>query len=189
MAKNVQERKLQKIAAEIAACRECRKGCTGRAVPGEGSADARVVFVGEAPGKEEARTGRPFVGRSGKLLRQMILNIGLDEGAVFITSPVHYLPLRGTPSTAMIGHGKDHLFRQLEVIKPDIVVLLGATACRAVLGRKVEVAKEHGTTVLHDGRTCFVTLHPAFALRFPTAKDKLRRDFRKLKRLLRPVRP
>jgi len=179
------ERKLRKIAREIAVCRECRTGCTGLPVPGEGSAAASVVFVGEAPGKEEARTGRPFVGRSGRLLRESIRDIGLREAEVFITSPVHFLPLRGTPSAAMIRHGREHLIRQLEVIGPEIVVLLGATACRAVLGRKVEVAKEHGTVVLQDGRTCIITLHPAYALRFPKAKTELQRDLGKVRRLLR----
>jgi DNA polymerase len=143
-----------------------------------------VVFIGEAPGREEAKIGRPFVGRSGKLLRQMIREIGLDEAAVFITSPVHYLPFRGTPTAAMIEHGKEHLFRQLTVVQPDILVLLGATACRAVLHRKVEVAKDHGSIVREAGWVCFVTLHPAYALRFPTAREEFRRDFRKLKRLI-----
>src|SRR5512136_2788816 len=124
---------LQRIAREIAACRSCRKGCTGKAVPGEGSADARVVFVGEAPGNEEAKTGRPFVGRSGKLLRQAVRDIGLDEAAVFITSPVHYFPDRGTPSQEMIRHGREHLLDQLSIIRPDIIVLLGNTACVALL--------------------------------------------------------
>lgn len=153
-------------------------------VPGEGSPAAAVVFVGEAPGREEAKTGRPFVGRSGKLLRDMIRSIGLDEAGVFITSPVHYLPLRGTPTAGMIEHGKGHLFEQLEVIKPGMVVLLGATACRAVLGRKTEVAKEHGTVVLQDGRTCFITVHPAYAIRFRKGREMLAEDFKKLKRVL-----
>ena len=179
------ERELKKIASAIAACRECRKDCTGKPVPGEGSADARVVFIGEAPGREEAKTGRPFVGRSGKLLRQMIREIGLDETMVFITSPVHYLPLRGTPSTAMIEHGKEHLARQLAVIQPEILVLLGATACRALLGRKIEVAKEHGSIVQHEGLTCFITIHPAYAVRFVKGKELLAADFGRVKGLLR----
>jgi DNA polymerase len=181
------ERQLRKIASMIAACRECRKGCAGLPVPGEGSAEAAVVFIGEAPGKDEATSGRPFIGRSGRLLRQMIRDIGLDAAEVFITSPVHYLPLRGTPSTAMVEHGKAHLFAQLAVIRPDILVLLGATACRAVLGRKVEVAKEHGTFLEQDGRTCFITLHPAYALRFPRAREEFRRDFSKLERHIRSL--
>jgi DNA polymerase len=153
-------------------------------VPGEGSARARVVFIGEAPGREEAKTGRPFIGRSGKLLRQTIRDIGLDESAVFITSPVHYLPDRGTPSRSMVLHGREHLFKQLAVIEPEIVVLLGNTACTALLDGKVEITKQHGTTVLKDGRTHLITVHPAYAIRFTAGKKMLLEDFNLLKKLI-----
>lgn len=179
------EKALQRIVREIAACRLCRQGCSGLPVPGEGSDDAPVVFIGEAPGREEAKSGRPFVGRSGRLLRELIGNIGLDEKKVFITSPVHYLPLRGTPTAAMIEHGKEHLLRQLAVIQPRVLVLLGATACRAVLGRKVEVATEHGRILRQEGLICLITVHPAYALRFPAAKSMLINDLKRLPRLLR----
>lgn len=182
------ERALKRIAGEIAGCRSCRKDCTGKAVPGEGDADARVVFVGEAPGREEAKTGRPFVGRSGKLLRQTIRDVGLSEEEVFITSPVHYLPDQGTPSKEMIRHGREHLFAQLAVIEPDIIVLLGNTACTAILDTKVEIMKLHGTTVLKDDRTYFVTLHPAYAIRFTEGKKLFLRDFARLKRLIKAAR-
>ena len=179
---------LDRIARTIAACRACKRGCTGKAVPGEGSPDAAVVFVGEAPGRDEAKTGRPFVGRSGKLLRQLIRDIGLDEAGVFITSPVHFLPKRGTPAAGMIEHGKEHLFEQLDIIRPKVVVLMGATACRAVLGRKAEVAKEHGTVVEQDGRTCFITVHPAYAIRFQKGREMLEADFQVLRKLLKKKR-
>jgi DNA polymerase len=175
---------LQRIADEIARCRICKKDCTGLPVPGEGSQDARIVFIGEAPGKEEAKTGRPFIGRSGKLLRQAIRDIGLEEAAVFITSPVHYLPRRGTPSKEMVTHGREHLFQQLSVIDPAVVVLLGNTACLALLDHKVEITKEHGNTVEKDGRTCFITVHPAYAVRFIKGKELFLSDLAKLKRLI-----
>ncbi|NTW60712.1 MAG: uracil-DNA glycosylase, partial [Nitrospirae bacterium] len=147
-----------------------------------------VVFVGEAPGREEAKTGRPFVGRSGKLLRQTIRELGIAEEEVFITSPVHYLPDQGTPSRAMIRHGREHLFAQLAVIEPDIIVLLGNTACTALLDTKVEVMKQHGTTLRKDGRTYFITLHPAYAVRFAEGKKLFLRDFARLKRLIKTPR-
>jgi len=176
---------LKRIAREIARCRACRSGCSGKPVPGEGSADARIVFIGEAPGREEAKSGRPFIGRSGKLLRESIRDMGVDESAVFITSPVHYLPDRGTPSKEMILHGREHLFRQLAVIDPDVIVLLGATACRAVLDRKVEVAKLHGSVARSDHRACFITFHPAYAIRFVEGKRLFLEDFARLKRLIK----
>lgn len=178
------ERALKKIADEITRCRLCKKGGTGKPVPGEGSPEARVVFVGEAPGKEEAKTGRPFIGRSGKLLRQAIREIGLEDDEIFITSPGHYLPLRGTPSKEMVMHGREHLFRQVELIDPEIIVLLGSTACLALLDRKAEIVKEHGTLIPRDGRKYFLTFHPAYAMRFPAGKTQFLRDFQKLKRLL-----
>jgi len=175
---------LRKIAEKISHCPLCRKGGTGKAVPGEGNPDARIVFIGEAPGREEAKTGRPFVGRSGKLLRQTIRDTGLDEAEVFITSPVHYLPLRGTPSTTMIHHGRKHLFEQLSIIKPDMIVLLGNSACVALLDGKEEITKKHGTLVKRDGRTYFITVHPAYAIRFAKGKEMLLSDFAKLKHLI-----
>lgn len=179
------ERELQRIAEEIRQCRLCKKGGTGTAVPGEGNPDARVVFVGEAPGKEEAKSGRPFVGRSGKLLRQTIREIGLSEDEVFITSPGHYLPLRGTPSKEMIVHGREHLFKQLSIIKPKIVVLLGNSACVAMLDSKREISRTHGTIVEQEGRKYFITFHPAYAMRFPEGKRLFIRDFSLLERIIK----
>jgi uracil-DNA glycosylase family 4 len=175
---------LRKIAEEIEQCALCKKDGTGKAVPGEGTGDMPVIFIGEAPGNSEAKTGRPFVGRSGRFLRRMIREIGLEESDVFITSPVHYRPYRGTPSPAMIDHGRIHLFEQIEVIQPHIVVLLGRIACRALLDRGVEIGKEHGTVVEKDGITFFISFHPAYADRFPDGRRKFIRDFAALKALL-----
>src|SRR5512141_2124509 len=104
-------KELDHIAREIQQCRLCRKGGTGMAAAGEGNADAPAMFVGEAPGKEEAKAGRPFIGRSGKFLRETIAHSGLREDEIFITSPVHYLPLSGTPSPEAIAHGRIHLMK------------------------------------------------------------------------------
>ena len=178
------DKELKKVADEIRKCRLCKKWGTGEPVSGEGSADADVVFIGEAPGKEEAKTGRPFVGRSGRLLRSMISEIGLGTEEVYITSPVKYLPLRGTPSRENILHSREHLMKQLSIIGPQTVVLLGSVACLALLDRKVEITKEHGTSVRKGGRTYFITYHPAYALRFPKGKEGLREDLGKLAQII-----
>ncbi len=175
---------LLKIAREIERCDLCRKWGTGEPVPGEGNPEARIVFIGEAPGRQEAMTGRPFVGRSGKLLRATISESGLSEEEAFITSPVKYLPLRGTPSRENILHAKTHLLKQLSVIRPEMIVLLGSVACFALLERKVEMTKEHGSIVHERGATYFLTYHPAYALRFPAGKQAFRSDFRELARLI-----
>jgi len=180
------EKELAKIAEDIENCSLCKKWGKGRAVPGEGNRDAKVAFIGEAPGNEEARTGRPFVGRSGKFLRSMMKAIGLDDRDVFISSPVHYLPLRGTPSKENILHGRGHLIKQLSVISPPIIVLLGNTACVAILDTTVRITTEHGRVVMKGGKTYFITYHPASAMRFPEAKKAFIRDFKKLKKLAEP---
>jgi DNA polymerase len=178
------QKELEKIAQEIKECPACKKGGTGKAVPGEGSADALVMFIGEAPGREEAKTGRPFVGRSGKLLRRMITGLGIEENAVFITSPVHYQPITGKPSPALIAHGRTHLLRQIEIIKPRLIVLLGNTACRSLLEKNIEIVKAHGTIVEKDNMNLFISYHPAYAVRFPEGRKNFVRDFAALKDLL-----
>lgn len=177
---------LDDIAKEIEQCAICKIGKQGKAVPGEGNPDAEVVFIGEAPGKKEAQTGRPFIGRSGQLLRKLICSIGLDDQKdVYITSPVKYLPDRGTPTRADIAHGREHLMQQLTVIQPKFVVLLGRVAAEGVLQRKVAVAAEHGLVIeKKDGIQYFLTYHPAAALRFRKNLEPLEEDFKKFQILL-----
>ncbi len=175
---------LEKIATEIEKCRICKKDKIGRAVPGEGSANAKIVFIGEAPGRKEAESGRPFIGRSGRLLRSLIKEVGLKEKDIYITSPVKYLPKRGTPTASDIAHGKVHLDKQLAVINPRIIVLLGTTAQKALLTKLYPVLKEHGRIIMEEKRKYFITLHPAAVLRFPKYKSLLRSDFKKLQKLI-----
>ena len=179
------QKELDKISKEIENCKTCKMGKSGKAVVGEGSVDAKVVFIGEAPGKNEAMTGRPFIGRSGKYLRSQIASIGLKESEVYITSPVKYLPDSGTPTSGDIAHGKIHLDKQLAVIKPKFVVLLGRVAAEGVLGRKLQVMKEHGEIIeSRVGISYFITLHPAAVMRFQKNKPFFESDFKTLKTLL-----
>lgn len=171
---------LDDIAREIEQCALCKEGKTGKAVPGEGNPDASVVFLGEAPGREEAKTGRPFIGRSGKLLRTLIAEAGLDVDDVYITSPVKYLPLRGTPSQKDIAHGKTHLQKQLAIIRPSVIVLLGKTAGKAMLREDLPIMNIHGTTRSVDGVLYFITLHPAAAVRLQKNVPLIRSDFKAL---------
>ena len=191
-------KELEAIASEIETCKSCKEEKTGVAVPGEGNPDADIVFIGEAPGKTEAATGRPFVGRSGQLLRSLIREIGFDDVKdVYITSPVKYLPLRGTPTPQDIAHGRIHLMKQLKIINPKIVVLLGRVAAEGVLqrppspsglrrARKVAVFKEHGKVIEEvKGIKYFLTYHPAAVLRFPNKfKKAMIEDFQTVKKLV-----
>jgi len=175
---------LDKIAKEVELCPICPVGKSGKPVPGEGNPDADIVFIGEAPGKTEAQTGRPFVGRSGKLLRSMIRDVGLQEEDVYITSPVKYLPDRGTPTPKDIAHGRIHLMKQLDIIDPKVIVLLGSVAAQGVLQSRIPVKTAHGTVIEKDGKKYFITLHPAAALRFPPLKKIVLEDFKKLKEII-----
>ena len=178
------QEKLQNIAQEIEVCSPCKVGKHGKAVPGEGNANAEVMFVGEAPGRTEAESGRPFIGRSGKLLRKMITDAGLQEAEVFITSPVKYLPDYITPTPKDIEHGYTHFGKQIEIIDPKIIVLLGRVACLAVLKQNISVVLRHGEMVEENGRKYFITVHPAAALRFTKMKVTLEEDFKNLKKLI-----
>lgn len=176
---------LKKIDREILACKTCRRDSLGIAVPGEGSANAKVVFVGEAPGKKEAASGRPFIGRSGMLLRSTLAQADLREKDVYITSPVKYLPRRGTPTPQQIAHGRTHILKQLAAIKPKVVVLMGRVAALGILDEPVAVSKLHGTSRKQDGRIYFFSYHPAAAIRFTKFRKTFIDDFKKLKKLIK----
>jgi len=177
--------KLEKIANEILNCRVCKRNSIGKPVVGEGNPTASVAFIGEAPGKKEAETGRPFVGRSGNFLRQNIRTIGLDDFKdAYITSPVKYLPRRGTPDKKQIAHGMVHLEKQLKVINPRIIVLMGSVAALGVLGEVVPVARMHGKVVRKNEKIYFISYHPAAAIRFAKLRQVFVRDFKRLKKLL-----
>jgi uracil-DNA glycosylase len=181
MTKQQKAKALERIAAEIARCEICRQDKTGLSVPGEGSANAKIVFIGEAPGKQEAQTGRPFIGRSGKLLRTCIRESGLKEEDVFITSAVKYLPLHVTPRPDEITHGRIHLEEQLRVIDPELVVLLGRVAAIAVLGKSPDLRTQHGVILKKDQRAYMVMYHPAAALYAAALLPTFKKDFQILR--------
>jgi len=176
------EKELQEIASEIASCTKCPLHASRiNPVPGEGSVNARVMFIGEAPGAEEDRTGRPFVGRSGELLRELIRGIGLSEQEVFITSVLKSRPPNNrTPRKAEVEACIGYLDRQMQVIHPKVIVLLGGVAISTMIG-PWPLKEAHGKFHEADGRTYFLTYHPAAALRFPPTKDVMREDFERLR--------
>jgi uracil-DNA glycosylase len=176
---------LQKIADDIAKCDECKINKTGKPVPGEGNVEAKMMFLGEAPGYKEAETGRPFIGRSGKFLTKMLDKTGIKREDVFITSPVKYFPGKRAPTLEEIRHGMIHTKRQIDVIKPKMIVLLGNTAIKGVLGEDLRVSDIHGKVIEKDGIKFFPTIHPSAAMRFTGMRNTMIADFRKLRRLLR----
>lgn len=182
------EARLQELAAEVRGCTQCRLGFSRRkAVPGEGPLDAELLWVGEAPGAAEDATGHPFIGASGRFLRQQMEAVGLVPEAMYITNVVKCRPPENRQPRAdeiAICTGL-YLVRQMELVSPRAVVALGATAAGAILAGKIKMTQEHGTwhqdyNLTEQGLPAFVTYHPAAALRSERWRDELRADLRRL---------
>lgn len=182
---SLKDKKLKSVRDSILSCKICNKNKKGMLVPGEGSSNADIVFVGEAPGKEEIKTGLPFIGRAGKLLHELITSAGITPEEVFITSAVKYLPQTYiTPKPKDIEHGRTHLMAQLEVIKPKIIVVLGNTSSQSLLNEKFSISQVHGTILKQGVYTYFISYHPAAPLYSPKLRETIFKDFKKLKRLI-----
>jgi uracil-DNA glycosylase family 4 len=180
------EEELARIAREIAGCAECRRGKSGLPVPGEGNPDAEIMLIGEAPGRREAESGRPFVGRSGKLLTRMLEQAGIRREDLFITSPVKFYPGPRAPTRKEIEHGRTHLEEQIDAIRPMLIVLMGRTAMEALLpGSGMKVTLDHGRPVDAGGRRYFITFHPAAALRGTRTRRMMESDLSVLEKGLR----
>jgi uracil-DNA glycosylase family 4 len=156
----------------------------------DGGPDAEVMLIGEAPGAEEDRLGKPFVGQSGQLLDKMLATIGLRRDAVYITNVVYWRPPGNrSPTQAEIAACQPFLERQIELLRPKIIVFLGGIAARGLLGVKEGVTKLRGRRFVYTGadgaRTpAMVTFHPAFLLRQPAQKRLAWRDLLTLRRHL-----
>lgn len=177
---------LDEVARVIAGCRKCFL-CEGRTntVPGEGSAQARLMFVGEGPGQTEDATGRPFVGRAGELLTQIIESIGLRRDDVFIANAVKCRPPQNRkPLPDEIAACWPYLERQIELIRPKVLVALGATAAECLLSVKRSLTELRGRVHSFRGIPLVVTYHPAALLRNPNWKKPTWDDVRIARQLL-----
>jgi DNA polymerase len=142
-----------------------------------GAANARVMLIGEAPGREEDLSGAPFVGPAGKLLDRMLGAINLSEADTHITNVVYWRPPGNRAPTPQEAQAcQPFLERQIELVDPEIIVLLGGAAAKQVLGVEDGVMKLRGKWMTHVGRRAIVTLHPAYLLRTPIAKRLAWRD-------------
>ncbi|MFW5857226.1 MAG: uracil-DNA glycosylase, partial [Planctomycetota bacterium] len=161
---------LEALHARIRACTACRLSETRQhAVPGEGPGDARLVLVGEAPGRREDAAGRPFCGRSGDLLDRLLSEAGIRRGHAYITSCVKCRPPgnRNPTRDELAACVPQHLEAQIECIAPSLIVLFGKTAAASLLGTDAPVKDLRGTVREQRGRHWLVTYHPAAAMRFP----------------------
>ena len=186
---------LVELYREVRACRACPLGETAtNAVFGAGNSDADLMFVGEAPGAEEDRQGLPFVGRAGKLLDQLLEEVGLVRDNVFITNVLkHRPPGNRDPEPDEISACKPYLFKQIQLIEPRVICTLGNFATKLLTRSNRGIMSVHGRPQVHELAGRWVRLyplcHPAAALRTPATLTALREDFAGLPSLLQEPLP
>lgn len=173
---------LKALRAAEAVCTRCPlyRHAT-QVVPGEGPTPARMMLVGEQPGDQEDKQGRPFVGPAGGILAKALGDAGIDRGDVFVTNAVKHFKfeprgkrrLHKKPNAHEIDRCHWWLDIEQRLVKPDIVVALGATAVRSVAGKPLAISKIRGRVVpLADGGRMMATVHPSYILRVPDHDDR-----------------
>jgi len=178
---------LEALVAQFEGCalkRTAKSLCFSR-----GSEDARIMLIGEAPGRDEDLEGKPFVGRAGKLLDRMLATIGLDESQVYITNTIYWRPPGNrTPTPQEIGACAPFLSRQIELLAPNVLVLLGGAAAKHILGVTEGIMRLRGKWKIYKSADrdipTLATLHPAYLLRKPEDKRHAWRDLLMLKERL-----
>jgi uracil-DNA glycosylase len=165
------------LADAVNACRRCGLWKTAtQGVPGEGRAPSGLMLVGEAPGDSEDLQGHPFIGPAGAMLDRALEEAGMDRKSVYVTNAVKHFKfeqrgkrrLHVKPSPQEIHACNWWLEEELRLVSPRLVIALGATAARALLGRMVTIAQTRGTPLqLNDSTSLWVTIHPSFLLRIP----------------------
>jgi len=180
---------LAELEALIAAFEGCALKRTAKSLCfARGSHEARLMLIGEAPGRDEDLQGKPFVGRAGQLLDLMLAAIGLSESEVYITNTVYWRPPGNrTPTPEEVEACAPFLVRQIELLAPKILVLLGGAAAKNILGVTEGIMRLRGKWLSYPGAgaiTTLATLHPAYLLRNPEAKRYAWRDLLMVKEAL-----
>ena len=183
------QERLDALYAPYKKCLECPLGFLGRknVVFGEGNPDATLLFIGEAPGKDEDLAGRPFVGQSGQLLNRALTLVGIARADTFITNVVKCRPPNNrVPEPLEIGTCTNLLlFNQISIIQPRIICTLGAVALTTLLEKKAAITKMHGTPLSYkEGITLVPLYHPAYILRNRTQATAWVEDFKVVASLL-----
>ncbi len=187
MTRQERQKRMQQLDDGIRVCVKCplHKSRT-HAVPGEGPIPGEVFILGEAPGAKEDQQGRPFVGPSGMLLERSLAVAGLTRQEVYITSCVKCRPPNNrTPHTNELDTCQAAwLNRQIELVDPKIIVLLGRVATHQVLQDERSLQKVHGEVIERDGRRYLLTYHPAVAFHVPETRESMEEDMARLQELL-----
>jgi len=178
-------RTLEEIAATVHACTRCPLYKTAtHGVPGEGHPDADFMVVGEAPGAEEDATGRPFVGASGQLLTKILAAINLRREDVFIANVVkHRPPGNRNPAPDEVAACSPYLIRQIEIVRPRVILTVGNFAAQTLLDTKLGIGKLRGQVHVYHGVPLIATYHPAALLRNPAWKRPTWEDVQLARRL------
>jgi uracil-DNA glycosylase family 4 len=173
---------LLNVREDLGECTRCKLHKTrNKIVFGDGSAKAQLVFVGEGPGADEDAQGLPFVGRAGKLLTQMIEAMGLHRTDVYICNVVKCRPPGNRqPENDEVEKCSPFLFRQLDVLRPKVIVCLGATAAQTLLQTNRSISHFRGQWMDFRGYKMLATYHPAYLLRNPNAKGEVWKDLQKV---------
>ena len=178
--------RLSALAKEVERCRRCPLYRTRtHAVVSDGKPEARLMFIGEAPGRDEDLQGVPFVGAAGQLLTKMIQAIGLRREEVYICNVLKDRPPGNrTPEPEEVEACLPFLREQIAIVQPAVICVLGAVAAKALLGPQVAITKIRGSVFEHEGIPLVPTFHPAYLLRNPDAKKFAWADLKKVKKLL-----
>jgi uracil-DNA glycosylase family 4 len=177
---------LTNLSLKIRACTLCKLSRTRKnAVAGEGSCSAKVMLVGEAPGRQEDLEGKPFVGYSGRILDSALSKAGIKRSDVFITNVVKCRPPNNRrPQSNELIACMGHLERQISLVSPQIICILGNTAYRSLLGGKSIVA-DRGKIIEKGGKRYFLTVHPASIIYNRSLQSALENDLSILAREIR----
>ena len=188
---SIAERALDTVHAHIRACSACPLHATRtQAVPGSGPATARILALGEAPGEREDLQGEPFVGAAGKLLTRLLEEAGLSRADIFITNTVKCRPPGNRdPLPDEVSACAHFLDAQLEIIRPDVILLLGRHAVARVLPGMPGISHIHGELVERNGRRYVPLYHPAAALYNGSLLSTLQADMQKLRGYLDAIAP
>ena len=169
------------------ACSRCKLHTLGRkqVVFGVGNPNADLMFVGEAPGADEDEQGEPFVGRAGQLLTKIIEAIGLKREDVYIANVIKCRPPGNrNPEPDEVEQCQPFLFRQIDAIKPKVIVALGKFAAQSLLQTTDPITRVRGRSFTYRGATLIPTFHPAYLLRNPSAKREVWEDMKKVRAIL-----
>ena len=173
--------KLEKIKQNVIECTKCELSKTRiNSVPGKGNFRSNVIFVGEAPGKNEDKNGEPFIGVAGKKLSAALENAGIARDEVYITNIVKCRPPKNrVPTTNERSTCQEYLKQEISIIKPKIICILGNTAFNSLLGGS-EITKFRGKVVTKDNQLYFLTVHPAATIYNQELIQVLNNDIQKL---------